>query len=111
MATAEQVKALLKSYSVGDSEHFVSVALQIAARAARSGKGKLAQELRDLVDEIKSRQASGKVGGAVPIARPTGELAGLLTVTYPKTRLSEMVLGDDTRKPLDRVIQEYRNQE
>ena len=45
MATAEQVKALLKSYSEGDSEHFVSVALQIAARAARSGKGKLAQEL------------------------------------------------------------------
>ena len=111
MATAEQVKALLKSYSDGDSEHFVSVALQIAARAARSGKGKLAQDLRDLVDEIKSRQASGKVGGAVPIARPTGELAGLLTVTYPKTRLSEMVLGEDTLKPLQRVIQEYRNQE
>lgn len=111
MATAEQVKSLLKSYSEGDSEHFVSVALQIAARAARSGKGKLAQELRDLVDEIKSRQAAGKVGGSVPIARPTGELAGLLTVTYPKTRLSEMVLGDDTRKPLDRVIKEYRNQE
>jgi SpoVK/Ycf46/Vps4 family AAA+-type ATPase len=87
------------------------VALQIAARAARGGKGKLAQELRDIVDEIKSREAAGKIGGAVPIARPTGELAGLLTVTYPKTRLSEMVLGDESRKPLDRVIQEYRHQD
>jgi len=111
MASAEQVKSLLKSYSEGNAEHFVSVALQIAARAARSGKGKLAQELRDIVDEIKSRQASGKIGGAVPMARPKGELAGLLTVTYPKTRFAEMVLSDQTRKPLERVIREYRNQD
>ena len=111
MATADQVKALLRSYSEGNSDHFVSVALQIAARAARGGKGMLARELRDLVDEIKHREAAGKIGGAVPIARPTGELAGLLTVTYPKTRLSEMVLNDDSRRPLDRVIKEYRNQD
>ena len=111
MATADQVKALLRSYSEGNSDHFVSVALQIAARAARGGKGMLARELRDLVDEIKHREAAGKIGGAVPMARPTGELAGLLTVTYPKTRLSEMVLNDDSRRPLDRVIKEYRNQD
>jgi SpoVK/Ycf46/Vps4 family AAA+-type ATPase len=111
MATADQVKALLRSYSEGNGEHFVSVALQIAAGVARTGKGKLAQELRDLVDEIKRKQATGKVGGAVPIARPTGELAGLLSVTYPKTRLSEMVLGDETQQSLERTIREYRQQE
>jgi SpoVK/Ycf46/Vps4 family AAA+-type ATPase len=111
MASAEQVKALLKSYSEGNGEHFVSVALQIAADVARTGKGKLAQELRDLVDEIKRKQAAGKVGGAVPIARPTGELAGVLSVTYPKTRLPEMVLEVETRGPLERTIREYRQQE
>ena len=52
MATAEQVKALLKSYSEGDREHFLSVTLQIAAHAARTGKGQVAQELRALVDDI-----------------------------------------------------------
>jgi SpoVK/Ycf46/Vps4 family AAA+-type ATPase len=111
MATAEQVKALLLSYSQGEGEHFVSVALQIAADAARGGKEKLAQELRGLADEIKRKQATGKVGGAVPIARPTGELAGLLAVSYPKTRLAEMVLAADTAKQLDRVIDEYRQQD
>lgn len=110
MATAEQVKALLKSYSEGNGEHFVSVALQIAAHVARTGKGKLAQELRNLVDEIKRKQTAGKVGGAVPIARPTGELAGLLSVTYPKTRLSEMVLSEETREPLARTVREYCQQ-
>ncbi len=111
MATAQQVKALLRSYSEGDSEHFVSVALQIAAHAARTGKGHLAQELRDLVDGIKRKQEAGKIGGAVPIAQPKGELAGLLAVTYPKTRLSEMVLGAVPANALSRVIREYRSQE
>lgn len=111
MATAEQVKALLKSYSEGEGEHFVSVALQIAADAARSGKEKLALELRNLADEIKRKQAAGKVGGAVPIARPTGELAGLLAVTYPQTRLGEMVLAPETKESLDRVIEEFRQQD
>lgn len=110
MATAEQVKALLKSYGEGNGEHFASVALQIAADAARSGKGQLAQQLRDLVDDIKRKQAAGKVGGAVPIARPTGELAALLVASYPQTRLSEMVLSRDTGVALQRVLHEYRSQ-
>jgi SpoVK/Ycf46/Vps4 family AAA+-type ATPase len=110
MASAEQVKALLKSYSDGNGEHFVSVALQIAAEAARTGKGKTAQELVELVDAIKRKQSSGTVRGAVPIARPTGELAGLLSVSYPKTRLSEMVLGTETLAPLQRTLREFRQQ-
>lgn len=111
MASAEQIKALVKSYSEGDGEHFVSVALQIAAYSARSGDDKVAQQLRNLVDEIKLKQATGKIGGAVPIARPRGELAGLLSVTYPSTRISEMVLGKETLLPLQRVLREYRNQD
>lgn len=110
MATAEQVKALLKSYGEGNGEHFASVALQIAADAARSGKGQLAQQLRDLVDDIKRKQAAGKIGGAVPIARPKGELASLLSATYPQTRLSEMVLSRETDTALHRVLHEYRCQ-
>lgn len=110
MASAEQVKALLRSYSEGNGEHFASVALQIAADAARKGDGRLAQDLKELVENIKRKQAEGKVGGAVPIARPTGELASLLAVTYPKTRLSEMVLDQNSHTQLERVLTEYRSQ-
>lgn len=110
MATAEQIKALVRSYSESDGDQFLSVALQIAAQAARKGNGKFAQELRNLVDEVKRRQSAGKIGGAVPISRPAGELAGLLSATYPKVRLSEMVLADETRAQLDRVVREYRQQ-
>src|SRR3954462_3149339 len=54
MATAEQLKALLKSYSEGDEERFFATAMQVAAHAARQGHGKLAQELRELIDAAKA---------------------------------------------------------
>lgn len=110
LATAQQLKALLQSYSEADGETFVSVALQIAAHEARTGKGKFASELKHLVDEIKGKQRAAKLGGSVPITRPTGELAALLSATYPHTRLSEMVLAQDQRRSLELVILEYRQQ-
>lgn len=110
MATAQQLKSLLQSYSEADGEMFVSVALQIAAHEARGGKGKLAAEIKRLVDEIKSKQKSSRVGGSVPITRPDGELAALLSATYPPTKLSEMVLAGEQQEALKQVIHEYRQQ-
>jgi len=110
MATASQLKALLRSYSEADGEKFLSIATQIAAHAARSGKSRVANDLKELVDEIRQKQKSGKVGGSVPIARPTGELSTILSVSYPKTRLAEMVLAEAQRDDLQRVLSEYRQQ-
>ena len=53
MASAEQIKALLKSHVSGDDSHFYSVAMQVAAHEAKLGHGKLALELRDLIDAAK----------------------------------------------------------
>lgn len=111
MATAQQIKSLVRSFTAGDEEHFVTVALQIAANSAKKGDGKLAKELRDLVDEVKRRQSHDRQSSPVPIARPSGDLAGLLATSFPKTRLSEMVLSKETLGPLSRVIHEYRHQE
>ncbi|MCY4258338.1 MAG: AAA family ATPase, partial [bacterium] len=38
MPTADHVKALVRSHAEGDDTRFYSVALQVAARAARSGQ-------------------------------------------------------------------------
>ena len=98
MANAEQVKALVKSIANGDEEHFVSVALQFAASEAKAGRSTLAEELRDLADEIKRNRNGSRLHRAVPITKPTGELAGLLTAVYPQTRFAEMVLEPQTLK-------------
>ena len=90
MATNEQIKALIRSFLEHDEERFYSVSLQVAAHAARQGHGKAAEEIRVLIDEGRQRAQQEK--RPVPIATPRGELAGLLAVSYPKTRLADMVL-------------------
>jgi SpoVK/Ycf46/Vps4 family AAA+-type ATPase len=109
MANADQVKALVKSHAEGDDTRFYSVALQVAARAARSGQSHFAQELRDLVDELrKDAQRRPRRRGPVPVAQPRGDLAGLLSVSYPTTRMADLVLNDQVREQLERVIVEQR---
>ncbi len=110
MATADQVRALIRSHAEGDDTKFYSVALQVAARAARSGQSHFAQELRDLVDSVRSQPARAH-GRPTPVAQPRGELAGLLSVSYPATRMADLVLAPHLRKRLDRVLLEQRQQD
>ena len=106
MASAEQIKALLKSHMDGDDDRFFSVAMQVAAHEARLGHGKLAEELRSMIDEAKERRGASP---PVPIGRPRGELANLLEASYPKARLGEMILTDALADQIQRVIREQRH--
>ena len=114
MATAVQVKALIRSHADGDDTRFYAIAMQVAAQAARSGHGKFAQELRDLVDQAKARARAiepARGPKPVPLAQPRGELAGLLTVGYPKTRLADMALPEALAARLGRLVTEQRERD
>ncbi len=53
MATAAQIKALIESQVDGDKQQFLTIAMQIAAHAARKGQGRLADEIRGLVEKAR----------------------------------------------------------
>jgi SpoVK/Ycf46/Vps4 family AAA+-type ATPase len=109
MATATQLKALFKSIEAGDEERLYSVALQIAAHEARRGHEKVAKELRDLIDSIRQKHTVGKPAPApVPLAQPRGELAGVLSVSYPSIRLRDVILAPDIERRLKRAVHEQR---
>lgn len=110
MATAEHLKALVRSHAQGDDTKFYSIALQLAARAARSGQSHFAQELRDLVDELRKEKAR-QPPRPVPVAQPRGELDGLLSVSYPPTRIADLVLEPAVRDRLERVLLEQRQRD
>lgn len=112
MPSANQVKALISSHADGDEQRFYSVALQVAAQAARQGHIRFAQELRDLIDRAKRTAPTPRLGQhvrPVNMVQPRGELAGLLTASYPKTRMGEMALDPATRARIDRVLAEQRD--
>ncbi len=107
MSTADQIKALLSSHAEGDEAQFFSIAMQIAAAEARQGHGKFAQELRAIIDKSKSRSSVAAVT-PIPLAKPRGELAEVLSASYPKTKLADMVLGEALEGRLSRVIREHK---
>lgn len=110
MASGEHLKALLKSHIEGDDSRFFSVAMQLAAHEAKLGHGKLAEELRNLIDKAKTRRsAESIIKKPIPIKQPRGELSNLLEVSYPKARLSDMVLDDCALDGLKRIIKEQRH--
>ena len=110
MPTAAQVKALVHSHADGDEQRFYTIAIQVAAEAARQGHVRFAQELRDLID--RSRAAATNTirprPQPVPVVQPRGELAGLLTAGYPKTRLSDLALDASLKHRIERVLLEQR---
>ena len=106
MASAAQMKSLLNSHYIGDEEHFNTVALQIAATEAKQGHQKLAEEVKLLVDNAKSGRLKKKT---IQFSRPSEELRGLLSISYPQKQLSDIILTDFLRKKIDRIILEYRH--
>lgn len=106
MASSEQLKALLLSHLARDDERFLSITLQVAAHEARIGHGKLALELRDIVEQAK-KQAKSAV--PVSIAKGLKDASGLLYATTPQVRLGDLVTTDEVREKLNRVIREQRH--
>ncbi|SIC09389.1 ATPase AAA [Mycobacteroides abscessus subsp. abscessus] len=112
MATNDQLKALVKSHADRDDPQFYSVAMQVAARAARAGQSKFAQELRDLIDQLReSGVAHSRVASVVPVAQPRGELSALLNVSYPDSRIADLVLSSELGAQLRQVLLEQRQRD
>jgi len=112
VATNDQLKALVQSHADGDDPQFYAVAMQVAAKAARSGQSKFAQDLRDLVEDLRKRSvAPSRVAAVVPVTQPRGELGSLLTVTYPDARLGYLVLSDDLVARLKHVLLEQHQRD
>lgn len=110
MTTGRHIVALVHSHVAGDADRFISIATQVAAHEARQGHGKIAQELRELIDAAKSKPTStGRRGtGPVPMAQPRGELTSLLAARYSDMQLGDMVLPEELSTRLKRVLTEQR---
>jgi len=102
--SGEHVKALVRSHARGDEDGFYSVAMQVAAQAARQGHHRLASELKSAVEESRSSRST-KV---IPISQPRGDLADLVVATHPTVSLKDMVLQESLAEQATSVLQEQR---
>lgn len=100
MATAEQIKTLIRSHLNENSEQFITTVLQVAAHEARKGYTDLAQELRSIVDEAKKRKPT--------IAKFPGQLDELIHSERVEIPLHALVVDGTTRTRLQRIALEFR---
>ncbi|EGJ51856.1 AAA family ATPase [Desulfocurvibacter africanus] len=102
MATTEQLKSLIRSHVDDDRERFLTIALQVAAHEAKLGRSEIAHDIRKLVDQAKAPDTN-----VLPFKR---EFSDLILTAAPKERLASMILSEDRRKRIERIIREYHQQ-
>lgn len=104
MSNTKQILSMLRSRAEGDEDQFLAIALQVAAAEARQGRRTNAEQLRAAVEELRRSGGGDKPSVSVSLARPRGNLEGLLDLREPGLRLSRVVLADALRAKLDRVV-------
>lgn len=105
MATAEQIKSLIRSHASEDRERFFTVALQVAAHEAKQGHSALAHEIRALVD--KERKSSAE---SLRVVHFPQDLSGLVLAEEPEETKSKLVMEPEREQRIQRVLLEYRQQ-
>jgi len=106
--SADHIKALLKSHASGDDASFYAVAAQIAAQEARRGHNRLANELKEVIEASRTRLPVERGAGVTPISRPRGDLAELVTASYPKVGLVDMVASSELATQIGTILAEQR---
>ena len=100
MATADQVKALVKSHFEHEDERFKTTVLQIAAYEATHGHETYARELKKYAEKTGSPKGN--------ILR-MNQQNPMLLMTIPSDRLSDLIVSDDIAERIERILNEYRN--
>ncbi|MEM6515970.1 MAG: AAA family ATPase [Bacteroidota bacterium] len=110
MAAAEKIKALLQSYGDKDDTRFYTTAMQIAAAEAKKGHTKLAEELKVLIEKIKTKRSIDSVSKTriLPVNEAQRELKDLLEVYRPHIKTKDMVLTKTVADDIKRILSEQR---
>lgn len=110
MAAAEKIKALLQSFGDEDDTRFYTTAMQIAAAEAKKGHTKLAEELKHLIEKIKTKRKVGSVSKTriLPVNEAQKELKDLLEVFRPHIKTKDMVLTIGVSEAIRRILSEQR---
>ncbi|KKI86579.1 AAA family ATPase [Shouchella clausii] len=98
MATADQIKMLIKSHFENDEDRFKTLVLQLAAYEAKNGHQSFARDIRDLVEKSKIKT------NVIPLNR---KLDDLITTGLSEKKIVELVVSKDIKTRIERILLEY----
>lgn len=103
--SGEHITALVRSHAAGDDSAFYAVALQVAAREARIGHNRLADDIKKAVETSRSSTPPSNV---TRLAQPRGDLAELLTASHPDVTLRDLIVPAPMTAQIKQVLSEQR---
>ncbi len=101
MATAQQLKTLIKSHFEEGDSRFITLSLQIAAHEAKLGHTALANDIRNLIDNSKPMVRQLK-----PLSK---DLEELVLQVNTDNKLSELIVPDVLKSRIEKILNEYYN--
>ena len=105
MATADQILSLIRNHLNNDDTQFRKVALQISAVEARSGHAIVARTIQELLNQKKTSL------GTVRLVSKNKDIDDLLLQVDTYDDMTSLVLRQELKEKLDRVIKEYLKKE
>lgn len=100
MATAEQLKALLKAHYEQNEERFSSIALQVAAYEVQKGHASIAYDIRTIIDNSRKHGVDSSL---------VHKVDNFLFQSTQEFRLSNLVLEEGLKRRIKNFIDEYKN--
>ncbi|HGM6626560.1 AAA family ATPase [Serratia ureilytica] len=114
MASANQLKLLVKNFIARDDRKFLSIVLQIAAHEAKIGHVKLAEELRLLVEKAKITNLNNQNDSFPKIVSSSTAVINhssseLFSISHPTISLKEIILPIEVYQKIKRFLDENKN--
>lgn len=102
MATAEQLKALIRAHFDDDNEKFKTVALQIAAHEAKVGHTSCAKEIKNLAQNVKNSKKK---------VMAFSQKLDTLELKNNYVDMLDIVLSESLEHKVTRIINEFHKKE
>jgi len=103
VATAQHIKAIIKSHYEDEGDRFTTLVLQMAAHEAKLGHTNLADEIRKLVDRSKT-----KVRKLKPFNQ---DLDGLVLEIEKQDKLTDLITSKPLKERINRILQEFKQRD
>jgi SpoVK/Ycf46/Vps4 family AAA+-type ATPase len=110
MATAAQVKALLKSHYENDYSRFDTISLQLASHEAKSGHNAFALEVKKLVEKSKEAHPTNN-NQETNVIFNNNSIDELFLYSRPDIQIKDLIVSDNHKKKIEKILSEYFHQD
>jgi len=108
---AELLRRIVRSHRERDDEAFNRAVEKLIESERKQGHTHLAKDLSNLLKNGHSQQLVQTVSTFTQPPRSKGEGLSLVDVRHPSKSLRDIVLAEETRREIDRILEEFSKRE